>query len=572
MKNMRQTIKRLSIGLMVLFMALQVSAQGASELYETINEFEQDARALGRKYNPRESEEYYQRMTRFYQDWRVKMNQIDFAGLSLDGQADYVMLKSKLAENDYFLQNDYTEFKKVAYVLDILEPLYQFVRDRRNGSIPNYPILAKEFHAIANQLEPYQKDLKSKPFENWLVADKAQDAVRSLSRSLKEAYEFYYGYDPLFTWWMEAPYTALSEKLDNYGKFLAENYTPGSLKDDGSGIIGKPIGKEAIQKSLTFSFIPYTAKELIAAAESQFKYCEEEMLKASAELGFGKDWRAAMEYVKNTYVPPAEQPKLIDSLAWEAINFIEERDLITVPDLAKETWRMIMMTPERQKVNPFFTGGETISISYPTNTMAHDDKMMSMRGNNPNFSTATVHHELIPGHHLQGFMTSRYKPYRRSFSTPFWGEGWALYWEINLWNKGFPDTPEERIGMLFWRMHRCARIIFSLSYHLGEMTPQECIDMLVNRVGHEYANAEAEVRRSFTSGYDPLYQIAYMVGGLQFNALQKEMLATGWTEKQYHDAVMHEGRIPIEILRKLLKKEQFSDNFSTEWKFSTGFK
>ena len=74
--------------------------------------------------------------------------------------------------------------------------------------------------------------------------------------------------------------------------------------------------------------------------------------------------------------------------------------------------------------------------------------------------------------------------------------------------------------MLFWRMHRCARIIFSLKYHLGEWTPQQCIDFLVDRVGHERANAEGEVRRSFYGGYKPLYQIGYMIGGLQFMALK----------------------------------------------------
>ena len=35
--------------------------------------------------------------------------------------------------------------------------------------------------------------------------------------------------------------------------------------------------------------------------------------------------------------------------------------------------------------------------------------------------------------------------------------------------------------------------------------------MLVNRVGHERANATAEVRRSFIGTYPPLYQIAYMM-------------------------------------------------------------
>ena len=241
--------------------------------------------------------------------------------------------------------------------------------------------------------------------------------------------------------------------------------------------------------------------------------------------------------------------------------------------MAKETWGMIMMTPERQKVNPFFTGGRNISISYPTLDMDHDDKMMSMRGNNPNFSFPTVQHELLPGHNLQFFMTSRYKNYRRAFSTPFWGEGWALYWEINLWNKEFPKTPEQKLGMLFWRIHRCARIIFSLKYHLNEMTPQQCIDMLVKEVGHEYANAEAEVRRSFATSYTPpLYQMAYMTGGLQFYALRNEMLEKGWTEKQFHDRVLQENRMPVELLRSLIQNLPLKKNYKTNWKFSTKFK
>src|SRR5581483_2758930 len=117
-----------------------------------------------------------------------------------------------------------------------------------------------------------------------------------------------------------------------------------------------------------------------------------------------------------------------------------------------------MMAPERQLVNPFFTGGEVISVSYPTNTMSHAAKLMSMRGNNPHFSRATVQHVLIPGHHLPAFMTALYKVYRGLFSTPFWGEGWPLCWELLLWDRGFAKTPEDKIGMLFWRSHRCARI------------------------------------------------------------------------------------------------------------------
>jgi uncharacterized protein (DUF885 family) len=319
---------------------------------------------------------------------------------------------------------------------------------------------------------------------------------------------------------------------------------------------------------LQTEFIPYTPEELIDIAQKQFAWCDQEMLKASKEMGFGNDWKSALEKVKNSYVAPGDQPSMVVALAEDAVKFLEEKDLITIPPLAKETWRTRMMSPAAQKINPFFLGGEEIIISYPTNSMEHREKMMSMRGNNPHFSKATVQHELIPGHHLQQFMQKRYKPYRSLFATPFWIEGWALYWEMNLWDKGFAKTPEDRIGMLFWRMHRCARIIFSLSYHLEKMTPKQCIDFLVSRVGHEYANAEAEVRRSFMGGYGPLYQIAYMIGGMQLYELKKEILSSGkMTEKNFHDSVLKENSIPIEILQAILLDVDLKEDYKSSWRF-----
>ena len=117
-------------------------------------------------------------------------------------------------------------------------------------------------------------------------------------------------------------------------------------------------------------------------------------------------------------------------------------------------------------------------------------------------------------------------------------------------------------------MHRCARIIFSLNYHLGKWTPQQCIDFLVDRVGHERANAEGEVRRSFTGGYGPLYQLAYMIGGLQFMALKKELVDTHkMTYRQYHDAILHENSIPIEMLRAIFTEQSLTRDFTTKWRF-----
>ena len=230
---------------------------------------------------------------------------------------------------------------------------------------------------------------------------------------------------------------------------------------------------------------------------------------------------------------------------------------------------MEMMSPARQKVSPYFLGGPTIIVSYPTNTMSHPDKMMSMRGNNPHFSRATVQHELIPGHHLQAHMTKRHYAYREMFRTPFWIEGWALYWEMLLWDLDFPRSAEDRIGMLFWRKHRCARIIFSLSYHLERMTAEECIDYLVERVGHERNNAEAEVRRSVMGGYGPLYQAAYMLGGLQIRSLHESLVQTGrMTDREFHDTVIRQNAIPIDMVRLRLVDDELHPDYATSWRFA----
>ena len=123
--------------------------------------------------------------------------------------------------------------------------------------------------------------------------------------------------------------------------------------------------------------------------------------------------------------------------------------------------------------------------------------------------------------------------------------------------------------MLFWRTHRAARIIFSLKFHLGEMSPQEAVDFLVDRVGHERANATAEVRRSFDGSYSPLYQVAYMMGGLQIRALHEELVGRGkMTDRAFHDAILQGGTMPIEMVRASLTKQELTREHVASWRFA----
>jgi uncharacterized protein (DUF885 family) len=497
-----------------------------------------------------------------------RLEGLPYETLQTGSRVDYLLFRRDLQEELHDLDIEERECGQLRPWLPFADSIYTIERNRRRGTEPDAARLAGQLNDIAKELVQDRKKLDAEKGLSAAVCRRGENSVKGLREALKNVYEFYNGYDPLFTWWIPLTYKKLDSLLEDYSSLFHTKSRSGAMqKDDGSGIAGNPIGREELIRRLGMQMIPYSPEELVDIANKEFAWCDKEMIKASQEMGFGDNWKAALEKVKNSYVRPGQQPEAIMKLYNESVDFLKKNDLLTIPPMAEETWRMIMMTPERQLVNPFFTGGEELSVSYPTNTMTYEDKMMSMRGNNPHLSRATVHHELIGGHYMQEYMMSRYKTYRH-FDTPFWIEGWALYWELLLWDKKFPQSPEDRVGMLFWRMHRCARIVFSLNYHLGRWTPQQCIDFLVDRVGHERANAEGEVRRSFVGGYDPLYQIAYMIGGLQFYALKKELVDSGkMTFKQYHDAILHENMMPVEMVRAILTNQVLPKDFKTNWRF-----
>lgn len=547
-------------------------AAAASELRDTVARYSADRDALLRRYRVAYSPARRERLRRFYAEWRDRLRGIDFERLGQEGRVDYLLLDRRvrwelaLLDREARLADETRSWVPFAQtVIDLEEARRRFEPVDAQGAARALGALVPQVDSLSRRARAVGADA---PRATRIVALRSAELVDDLRRTLTQWQRAYAGYDPLFTWWVGDGYKRADQSLERYAKALRETVV-GYTEGEDEPIVGDPIGAEALKADLAFEMIPYTPEELISIAEREFAWCEAEMRRAAREMGLGDDWRAALEKVKTTYVPPGQQPTLVRDLAREAVAFVRSRDLVTVPPLADEVWRLEMMSPEAQKVSPFFLGGEVIRVSYPTDAMAYDDKMMSMRGNNPYFSRATVHHELIPGHHLQGFMTDRYNPHRDAFGTPFWGEGWALYWEMLLWDAGFARTPEERVGMLFWRSHRAARIIFSLRFHLGTMTPDEAIDLLVNRVGHERANATAEVRRSFNGSYPPLYQAAYMLGGLQLRALHAELVGTGkLTDRQFHDAVLQGGRMPIELVRARLTGQRLTRDYDARWKFA----
>jgi len=545
--------------------------RGDDALRDLVGVFQSDRRALQRFYSIEGSPARIERGRRAADDWLARLAALDFQALDPEARIDWVLLRSEIEGWKADLDQEERHATEEALLLPFALRIVDLAEARQRVEPLDPEAAASELDSLAKAVAAAREALEKDPPEvPRSIAKRASDHAGDLRGSLRFWYDFRAGYDPVFTWWTREPYQALREELDGYVTFLREKVA-GLKKDDQETIIGDPIGAEALAVELRRAWIPYTPEELLAIAEREFAWCEAEARRAANEMGLGDDWKAALERVKEDRVPPGEQPALILGLAHEAWDYVEANELVSVPPLAKEVWRMNMLSPEDQRTSPFFLGGESILVSYPTDAMSHEEKLMSMRGNNRHFCRATVHHEVIPGHHLQGFMNDRYFSYRRSFSTPFWTEGWALWWEMLLWERGFVSTPEDRVGALFWRMHRCARIQFSLGFHLGRMTPQECIDFLVERVGHERENAEAEVRRSFNGSYGPLYQLAYMTGALQFRALYAELVRSGkMTPRAFHDAILQGGNMPIELVRARLIGQELTPDFRTSWRFDEG--
>ncbi|MCL7961988.1 MAG: DUF885 domain-containing protein [marine benthic group bacterium] len=563
-----------------------------SELRDLVARYSTDRSALMRRWDVAWSATRRDRMRAFYEEWQDRLEDIDTADLSVEGAIDYVLFHNELRYRFKRLDREAAEFEEMADLLPFGARIAALEEARRAGE-PIEPARAAELlDELTEELEQRQSSLvaaRTRPESGEAkpgpaapepagpersAALRAVHATEALGEALDDWYEFHAGYDPLFTWWVEQPYERASEVIVAYRKYLRETVVGlapegGEEGDSEDPIIGDPIGAAGLAADLEHEMLAYDARDLIEIAEREYAWCVDQLQQASAELGYGDDWQAALTHVKSLHLEPGEQPELVRELALEAIAFVEERDLVTVPELAEEIWRMEMLSPESQRTAPFFLGGEVVRVAFPTEGMSHEEKLMSLRSNNVPFSRAVVHHELIPGHHLQGFMTARYNTHRRAFSTPFWGEGWPLYWEMLLWDLGFPRTPEEKIGMLFWRTHRAARIVFSLKFHLGEMSAEEAIEFLVEGVGHERSAATAEVRRSFAGSYPPLYQAAYMIGGLQIRTLHEEMVGTGrMTDREFHDAILQGGSMPIEMHRARLQGVAPEWEFRPRWRFA----
>lgn len=548
-----------------------------SALRTTITRYLQDKAAIERRYPVQYSPLRTERLRAFHNEWRSKLAEADFDSLDQEGRIDYLMLRNRIVYNLEMLALHERRWREMAALIPFFDQLRALEETRLDRRRAEPREAAATLDAIASRATDLAASVRLDSRKRNLVIDRqtvsktaamrAADQLNHLRRILANFNRFYDGFDPLYTFWAGNAYESADKALYAYAEALRGYLTEGA-RDGKAPIFGDPVRAEGLRADLAVEMIPYAPAELIEMGRKEFAWIKSEMKRIAADMGFGDDWKAALEHTKDLAPPPGEAPWAIFEIAEYEESYVDAMGVVTLPPLAREVWRLKMSSPELQLRNPFFQGGEETSLAYPEITMSYQDKVMSMRGNTPPFNFPTVQHELIPGHHLQKFMYDRFNGHRAHLNwTPFWIEGWALYWELTLWDRAdFPRNNAERMGMLFWRLHRAGRIVFSLNYQLGKWTPEQCVDFLVNEVGHERANAEAEVRRTTIDA--PLYQISYMIGAMQLRALHHELVASGQvTEKEFHDGFLVSGPMPIELFRARLSNEPLTRDYRSRWRF-----
>ncbi len=234
-----------------------------------------------------------------------------------------------------------------------------------------------------------------------------------------------------------------------------------------------------------------------------------------------------------------------------------EHDLVTVPEDERID---VVATPEYlRNVIPFAAYFEPAAfdrepkgIYIVTPSVGGDPN--SMREHNFASISNTSIHEAYPGHHLQLDAARRNPSLSRLLAdAPEFTEGWGMYSELMMREQGFDAGPAFRLAMHTDAIWRACRIILDVRMHRGEISVDEATDFLVEHTSFERANARAEVQW-YT--YRPTYPLSYLLGRtllLALRADEERRLGQAFRLKDFHDALMRNGSIPVSFHRRLLE-------------------
>lgn len=176
----------------------------------------------------------------------------------------------------------------------------------------------------------------------------------------------------------------------------------------------------------------------------------------------------------------------------------------------------------------------------------------------PKYAMRTLaYHEGIPGHHFQiaiGMELEGLPIFRTLPLFTAYVEGWALYTEYLAWELGFQDDPFDNIGRLQAELFRAVRLVVDTGLHEKRWTREEAITYMINNTGMAESDVISEIERYVVM---PGQATAYKVGMMKIlDVREKAKTALGdmFVLSEFHDVVLKNGAVPLDILDQLIEK------------------
>lgn len=165
-----------------------------------------------------------------------------------------------------------------------------------------------------------------------------------------------------------------------------------------------------------------------------------------------------------------------------------------------------------------------------------------------------AYHEGVPGHHWQIATAQELKglpQFRKLIPFTAYQEGWALYTEWLAKDAGWYDgDPFGDLGRLQAELFRAVRLVVDTGIHSKRWPREQAIAYMREKTGMGEKEVTAEIERYIVN---PGQACAYKVGMLKIQELRKRAqaeLGTKFDQKQFHDVVLRNGALPLEILEE----------------------
>jgi uncharacterized protein (DUF885 family) len=243
----------------------------------------------------------------------------------------------------------------------------------------------------------------------------------------------------------------------------------------------------------------------------------------------------------------------------DARKFVVRKDLVTIPS---EVRVRVEETPPYARIG----AGASMDTPGPYETKATEafyyvtpvepdwdaqHKEEHLRAYSTYVMAMTNVHEAWPGHYLQFLYAPRFPTKTRKLAISGSNvEGWAHYAEQMMVDQGFGDgDPRMRLAQLEEALLRDCRYVTGIQLHTGGWTVEQGQKLFVEQCFQEPANAYEESRRG---AYNPTY-LYYTFGKLEIQRMASEyMLQKSASLKQFHDAFVSQGGLPLPLVHRLL--------------------